>query len=209
MLVLMVAGPLLWAVLAPFHPDPVGSSVYVSLEPDVERWLFVHVSQLVLAPFIAFTVWALLRGIDSVAANVSRASLAVWLVFFSAYDALAGIGTGVLVKEGKSLSGEQRASFASAADFFWDSRLSGHVSWLGIVATVAWPLVAIAAAVALRRAGLGWATVAATAVSGLIALHGGFPASVGFGALAVAAFLGWRERAPFPAAASRSAAIPQ
>ena len=48
----------------------------------------------------------------------------------------------------------------------------------------------------LLRAGAGWATVAATAVSGLIALHAGFPATVGFVALAVAAVLWSRERAP-------------
>jgi hypothetical protein len=193
---LMVAAPVVWAVLAPFHPDPEGASVYLSLQDDVGRWLFVHVAQLVLAPFIAFTVWAMLRGIDSLPASLSRAALAVWLVFFSAYDALAGIGTGVLVREANSLTGAERASLASAAEVFWDSRLSGNRSWLGIVATVAWPVVAVAAALALRRAGAGWATVAATAVSGLIALHAGFPATVGFVALAVAAVLWSRERGP-------------
>jgi hypothetical protein len=192
--VLMVAGPLLWAVLAPFHPDPTGPNIFVSLEPDVERWLFVHISQLVLAPFVAFTVWMMLRGLGSFSANLSRASLAVWLVFFSAYDALAGIGTGVLVREAENVSGQERAGFAAAADFFWNSRLSGHLSWLGIVATIAWPVVALAAAVALRRGGFRWATVTATALSGLIALHGGFPASIGFAALAVAAVLWSRDR---------------
>jgi hypothetical protein len=202
---LMVAAPLLWAVLAPFHPDPDAASVYVALQADVGRWLFVHVAQLVLAPFIAFTIWAILRGIDSFAASLSRAALAVWLVFFSAYDALAGIGTGVLVREANSLTGEAQASLASAADLFWDSRLSGNRSWLGIVATVAWPIVAVAAAVALRRAGARWATVSATAVSGLIALHAGFPATIGFVALAVAAVLRSRERAPSIEAVPRPA----
>jgi hypothetical protein len=167
-----------------------------------------HVAQIVLAPFIAFTVWALLRGIDSAWSGLSRAALAVWLVFFGVDDALAGTGTGVLVREANSVIGEERASLASAAEFFWDSRVTGNRSWFGVVATVAWPVIAVAAAVALRRAGAGWATVAATAVSSLMALHGGFPATVGFLALAVAAVLWSRDRAPSVEAPPRPVSAP-
>ena len=56
--------------LGSFHPDPEGASVYLALQEDVGRWLFVHVAQLVLAPFVAFTLWAMLSGIDSWAASV-------------------------------------------------------------------------------------------------------------------------------------------
>jgi integrase len=59
--------------------------------------LFIHCAQLVLAPFFAFSVWVILRAITSAAATLRRVAVVVWLVFFSAYDSLAGIGTGVLV----------------------------------------------------------------------------------------------------------------
>lgn len=191
--------PLLWAILAPFHPEGEGDA-YASLHDQVGRWLFVHVAQVVLAPFLAIAVWLLLRGIASVAATISRVALVFWLVFFSTYDALAGIGTGVLVRQANSVSGEERASFAEAADFFFDSHISGYLSWFGAVATVAWVVVALAAAVALRGAGADWLTTAAAALSALFAFHAGYPAMVGLIALLVAAFL-WERRRGRPAVA--------
>jgi hypothetical protein len=47
-------------------------------------------------------------------------ALVVWLVLFSAYDAMAGIGTGVLVREASHLAGEERRNFAASADVFRD-----------------------------------------------------------------------------------------
>jgi hypothetical protein len=49
--------------------------------------------QLLLTPFLAAGVWMLVDGIHSVAASVTRAALAIWTVFFSAFDAVAGIAT--------------------------------------------------------------------------------------------------------------------
>jgi hypothetical protein len=186
-----------WAVMAPLHPDPdTAGGIYAGLHDEVGRWLFIHSAQLVLAPFVAFAVWAILRGVTSVAATVSRVTVAVWLVFFSAYDALAGIGTGVLVSEATQAPGEEQAGLVTAVDLFWGSRLTGTASWWGMVATVAWPVAVGTAAIALRRTGAGWPTTAATAASGLIALHGGFPAAIGFVALAAAVALRRRERKP-------------
>ena len=156
--------------------------------------LFVHITQLVLAPFVAFALWTILRGINSIAATVSRTAMVIWLVSFSVYDSLAGVGTGVLVRQAASTSGEERARFTAAADFFWDSPWTGAVSWWGAVATLAWPVVVITAAFALSRTGESRATTAATAASGLIALHGGVPATIGFAALAAATVLRHRER---------------
>jgi hypothetical protein len=197
-LIVLPAALLGWAVLALFHPDPdAAGGIYAGLHDEVGRWLFVHIAQLALAPFVAFAVWAILHGISSITATASRAALVVWLVFFGVYDALAGIGTGVLVRHAANTAGEEQARFIAAVDFFWDSRLTGTVSWWGIVATIAWPTVAITAAIALRRAGAGWPTTMATLASGLIALHGGYPATLGFTALAAAVVLRSREQARY------------
>jgi hypothetical protein len=203
----MFGAPLLWAILAPFHPDGGDDNIYAELSDEVGRWLFVHVAQVVLAPFLALAVWLLLRGIASLAATISRVALVFWLVFFSTYDSLAGIGTGVLVRQANSVSGEERAAFAEAADFFFfDSHISGNISWFGLVATVAWVVVALAAAVALRGAGADWLTTVAAALSALFAFHAGYPAMVGLIALLVAAFLWERRRAQ--SAVAPEAAVP-
>ena len=94
--VIALAAPLLWMVVALLHPE----------EPqDGDRWLFVHYAQLVLTPFLAFAVWRLLDGIRSTAATISRVALAAWMIFFSAYDATAGVATGLLARHADNLSG--------------------------------------------------------------------------------------------------------
>ena len=62
---LVYAGPLLWAVLIVFHPNPGGDSPYQGIRDDVDRWLFVHVGQLILTPFLFLAVWRLLDGLSS------------------------------------------------------------------------------------------------------------------------------------------------
>ena len=205
--VVMFGAPLLWAILTLVHPSGEGE-ISAALQDEVGRWLFVHVAQVVLAPFLALAVWLLLRGIESLAATISRVALVFWLVFFSTYDALAGIASGVLVRQANSVSGEERASFSEAADFLFDSHISGNISWFGVVAAVTWVIVAIAAAVALRGAGADWLTTAAAALSALFAFHAGYPAFVGLIALLVAAFLWERRRAQSPVAPPAAAATP-
>ena len=96
-------GPLAWAVLVLFHPLPEADSVYEGISDVVDRWLVVHIGQLILTPFLFLAVWRLLDGLSSVAATVSRCALVVWTVFFSAYDSIQGIATGVLAGAGRAI----------------------------------------------------------------------------------------------------------
>ena len=43
-----------------------------------------------------------------IAATVARASLVVWMVFFSAFAAIAGIAVGVLTRYANSLAGTEQ-----------------------------------------------------------------------------------------------------
>jgi hypothetical protein len=92
--------------------------------------------------------------IHSVAASVTRAVLAFWMVFFSAFDAVAGIATGVLTRHANSLAGSEKDGVVAAINFPWDdSRLAkGGFSVLGIIGQGSWIVLAIAATVALYRA---------------------------------------------------------
>jgi hypothetical protein len=189
---LVFAGPLFWAVLVLFHPNPGEGSAYEAIKDDIDRWLLVHVGQLVLTPFLFFAVWRLLNRLSSVAATVSRAALVVWTVFFSAYDSIQGVATGILIRHANDLPGEQKDGVAGAINFLVeDSRLGGNVSAIWVVATAAWVVVAIAAAIALRKAGAGKAVVGAACISAVFAVHVA-PAAVGLVALFLAGVL--RER---------------
>jgi hypothetical protein len=192
---LALAGPLLWAALVLFHPMPGEGGPYEGIKDDVDRWLVVHVGQLVLTPLLFFAVWRLLDGLSSVAATVSRCALVVWTVFFSAYDSIQGIATGVLIRYADGLAGEEQAAVAASLDFLVeDSLLAGNVSALALVAGGAWLSVAIAAAVALHQAGSGRAVVVVAALSTIVAAHTA-PAAIGMLALFVAVLLRGRSKA--------------
>jgi hypothetical protein len=192
---LWFVGPLAWAVLVLFHPMPGGDSPYEGINDDVDVWLVVHVGQLILTPFLFLAVWRLLDGLSSAAAKVSRCALVVWTVFFSAYDSIQGIATGILVEYANDLSGAEQATIADAIEHIVkDNALAGNVSFVGLVAGAAWLTVAIAAAVALRQAGAGTAIVVAAALSTVFAAHEK-PAAIGLLALIVAGVLRERQRA--------------
>jgi hypothetical protein len=182
----VLAAPLVWIVVAFLHPN---AEPYEGIADEANRWIFVHVIQLVLTPFLAAGVWLLMEGIHSVAASVTRAVLAFWMVFFSAFDAVAGIATGVLTRHANSLAGSEKEGVVAAINFLWDdSRLAGGgFSFLGILGQGSWIVLAIAATVAVYRAGLRRLLVGATLGSVLFAGHAGPIAAVGlvafFGAL--------------------------
>lgn len=192
--VLIFAGPLLWALLIVFHPNPGEAGPYEEIKDVVDRWLFVHVGQLILTPLLFFAVWRLLDGLSSAPAKVSRAALVVWTVFFSAYDSIQGVATGVLIRHANGLAGEDQAGYARAIDFLVeDSQLAGGVSAVWAVAAASWAVVAIGAAVALNKAGAGKAVVAAACLSIVFAVHVA-PAAIGLVALLVAGVLRERQR---------------
>jgi hypothetical protein len=202
---LLYAGPLLWAVMIVFHPNPGGDSQFEGIRGDVDRWLFVHIGQLVLTPLVFLAVWRLLDGLSSTSARISRAALVVWTVFFSAYDTVQGIATGILARHADGLAAQEQAGYAAAIEFIVeDSILAGNYSFVGFVAGASWFVVAIAAAVALHKAGAGKAVVAAASVSIVVAAHTA-PAAIGFLALFLAGILRERQRArPAPGAALTS-----
>jgi hypothetical protein len=192
---LVFAGPLLWALLILFHPNPGEGTPYEEIKDVTDRWLLVHVGQLILTPLLFLAVWRLLDGLSSAAATVSRAALVVWTVFFSAYDSIQGVATGVLVRHANGLAGEERDGVARAIEFLVeDSQLAGGVSAIWVVAAASWAVVAIGAAVALHKAGAGKAAVAAACVSIVFAVHIA-PAAIGLAALVVAGVIRERQRA--------------
>jgi hypothetical protein len=117
-----------------------------------------------------------------------------WTVWFSAYDSIQGIATGVLARRANDLAGEEQAAVGRAIDFLVeDSQLAGNISAIGLVAGASWLIVAIAAAVALDKAGAGMAVVVAACLSVVVAAHSA-PAAIGFFALFLAGVLRERQR---------------
>jgi uncharacterized protein YqhQ len=99
-LAFLIGVPLAWAVLLLFHPGGEGTEItYQEVQDKVTAWLVVHIGMMLFIPLMAAVVYLLLRGVEGIAARVSRIALVPFVVFYSAWEALQGIGVGILVDE--------------------------------------------------------------------------------------------------------------
>jgi hypothetical protein len=186
----LLATPLALAVLEIFHPQPDG----VAEAMEQGGWfLWFHMIQLVLIGLMALAVYLLTDGLAGRAVSVSRWAIAVFAVFFSAYDAAAGIATGFVLQSAQDLSTEgQTAVYETAIDMPGMSL----IFVLSIVGTAAWVVAVIAAALALRRAGASRGPFVLLILAGVFLLGGHpFPwGTLAFGCFFVAA--AWLELKP-------------
>ena len=96
-LAFLIGVPLLWAILLLFHPGGEGDQIYLDVQDKVTRFLVVHIGMMIFIPLMAVVIYLLLRGVEGPAAWVSRIALVPFVVFYSAWEALQGIGVGILV----------------------------------------------------------------------------------------------------------------
>ena len=181
----MVGTPLAFSVLTMLHPmtEPWAGD-------SLDRWMLVHTAQLGMTVLLAYVVWWLVDGIRSRSATIVRATLPVFLVAFSAFDAVAGLATGLLAGRADGQTGAARDATIAAADhLFYDNWLAGNLSVLGGVTTISWIVIVTAAAVAVRGVGADRVTVACLGGAVLFAQHPAPFGTVGLLALALAV---WR-----------------
>ena len=198
--------PLLWGILLLFHPGGEGTEVsYLDLQDKVTAWMVVHVGMMFFIPLMAVLVYLLLRGVEGTAARVSRIALVPFVVFYSTWEALQGIGVGILVHEVNALpQAEQAATGADLVPDFADNVLIRNFGVFGNIGSLALIIALIAAGVALRqRAGASLAVAALLGVSGfLITAHPPPYGPAGLGLFIVAVLLYVRSqqgsRAPAP-----------
>lgn len=164
----MLGAPLLVGSLLLLHPNAIGLSPeeWVQLMASLgERFLVLHIVLLPLWPILGLIViWMLpQRG---TASRISRIALAVYLVLYPAFDALVGIGTGVLLDYRATLSAVGQAVLDPAIQLiFFDP--TGVPELLSMAGSVAWIVATIAAAVSLWRPA-GWRVAVPLVVSGIL-----------------------------------------
>jgi hypothetical protein len=189
--VVLLGAPLALALLEIFHPERPTSATE-AVEQGV-WFMWFHFLQVPLIGLIALAVYLLTDGLEGRAASVSRWSVGVFAVFFSAYDAAAGIGTGYALRNARGLSaGGQEAVYEAVKDMPVVSLIFG----LSVVGSLAWVAALVAAALALRRAGASLGPFILLILAGVF-LMGGHPYPAGtlaFGSFFVAA--AWLEFLP-------------
>jgi hypothetical protein len=173
-LAFLIGVPLLWAILLLFHPGGEGTGVtYAELQDKVTAWMVVHIGMTLFIPLFAAVLYLLLRGVEGTAAQISRIALAPFVVFYGVWEALQGIGVGILVDEVNGLPQSERATGADLVHDFADNILIRDFGVFGSIGSLALITAAIAAGVALRRhAGAPLSVAALLGVSGfLITAH--------------------------------------
>ena len=199
--VLLLLPPLAFAVFEGLHPRP---DVEIQAVMDVATWFAAfHAIQLILMGLVALSVLLLADEFGVAGTWTTRLGIGVFLIVFSAYDAIAGIATGLAMRHARDLSpAEQNGVWETVKD--WPG-FDPPVFALNIVGTLGWVVALVAVALAARRAGAPRAEWIFIALAGLFLLGGHpFPAgTIAFGCLFIAALL--HERPWLRAETSRPA----
>ena len=182
--VLLLLPPLVFAAFAGIHPRP---DVEIQEVMDVATWFAaVHVIQLVLMGLVALSVLLLADEFGVAGAWTTRLGIGMFLIFFSAYDAVAGIATGLAMRSARDLPpAEQNGVWETVKD--WPG-FDPPVFALNIVGTLGWVVALVGVAVAARRAGAPRAEWIFIALAGVLLVAGHpFPGgTIAFGCLFIA-----------------------
>ena len=204
---LLLAPLLALAGLEIVHPQPDETAQALM---DASTWFAgFHVIQLALTGFVALSVLLLADSFGRADAWVTRLGIGVFLVFYSAYDAVAGIATGLAMRSARDLSTVQQEG---VFDVVKDWPALGPPFALSIVGTLGWVVAVGSLALAARRQSAPrreWILIGLAAVF----LLGGHPFPFGtlaFGCLFAAALLHeWRaSRAAEPPAKENAELAP-
>jgi len=180
----LVGIPLAFAALLTLHPNGTGD-FYSGIAENLTPWLAVHYGAAVLFPAMALVVWLLIRDLPGRAANVARYALPVYAVAYGVFEAVMGIGTGVIVQAGGG---------RDAVDAILTSPIVGDGGVFVSVGSIAWWIAISAAIMALKRAGAGRASLVLLGLGGLMVFHSMAVGPAALVCLSAAAYLIERRR---------------
>jgi hypothetical protein len=169
-LAFLIGVPLAWAILLLFHPLGSGE-MYDELRDEVTRWQIVHVGTLFFIGLMGLAVYVLVRDLPGTAARVSRWAAAVFVLFYGAWEAVAGLAVGALVQYTNGLPTAERSTGSNAIESLNDNAIVGDFGLLGSVGALAWITAVIAAAIAVRRAGAPLSAAVLLGLSAIVANH--------------------------------------
>ena len=147
----IIAIPLLWAILLLFHPGGDAVRMYDAVRNDVTPWLAVHLGTMLFIPLLAAAVYVLLRDVEGTAARVSRIALVPFALFYTIWEALQGIATGILVYNVNQLPAAERATGSDLVQDFGMNIIARDFGIIGSLGSVSFLVAMIAGAIAVRR----------------------------------------------------------
>ncbi len=194
---LIIGAPMLLALVELLHPQP-----HDLLNLDVRKWLAVHYAQIALFPLSALAMAWLIRGRRGIIAAISRVALFVFGIGWTAWDSVAGVGTGILVSAARK-SGTPDA-WRAPIDAIWLHPIMGGTPapFFAVLGSVALSVGAVATAIVLKRNGQSWGPVVLLGLSSfgiaIFKTHAWPGGPLTFGGIAIAsAWLVWGRKSPF------------
>lgn len=192
----LIGPPLAFAVLTIFHPNPDENTQALS---DASTWFMAyHMIQLPLIGLVAISVFLLADGFGRASAWPVCLGMGTFLVFFSAYDTLAGIGTGLAMRGSRGLQESQQDTVFEIVRT-WPAA-EPWVFWLSLLGTGGWILAVGYLALTARAAGAPraqWIFIG-LAVAFLMLGHPAPFGTLAFGSLFLAAVVHERQASRVP-----------
>ncbi len=157
--------PVLTGTLLLFHPLPEGAgmgttalprglALYELLAPIARPSLAVHLLFPAALALLALSVFLLLDGVRSAAANISRISAFVFTVSYIIYETIIGTVSGLLVHGAAGLSPAEQAAIGDAVHRNFTDPLIGDLpSVVSVTAWLAWMTAVTLGAYALWHSG--------------------------------------------------------
>jgi len=142
-LFLAVAG---YFVVGVVHP----ADIEVGDETTLYLWL--HLLQPVLILLLAWGIWFLVKDLPGRAAQVARVAIVPFAIAYSIFDAIAGIATGVVVREANGLNSAEGAAVQRVFDES-DAVTEALSAGVYVAGGLTWFVMAFAAALAVRPIG--------------------------------------------------------
>ena len=192
----LLGTPLTLGILEIWHPMPMSGARFATIARYNTWWLTIHVLQLPLFGLMALAVVLLVAGIPGRAATCARVGMGFFVVFYTAFDAITGVASGMLVRGAQGLAPEQQALVARQVEAFFPT-VAGDAATITLIATfgvAGWVVGVAAAAVALAQDGAPRAAAVLLGLAVLFAAHAPPTGPLGLACFFLAAL--WIEFAP-------------
>ena len=148
-----------WLRRACFLVGIVGYFIIGAIHPaDLEvgdatsLYLGIHLVQLLLILMLAWGIWLLVKDLPGRAAKVARVAILPYAIVYSAFDAIAGVAIGIIIREANGLSPVEGAAVQRVFDDS-DGVTEAITAGFWVASGLSWFVMALAAAVAVKQVG--------------------------------------------------------
>jgi hypothetical protein len=164
----LLLGVVGYFVIGVIHPADV------EVGDETALYLAIHLVQPVLILLLAWGIWLLVKDLPGRVAQIARIAIVPYAIAYAVFDAVAGIATGIVVREANGLSSAEGAAVQRVFDES-DGLTEALSAGVYVAGGLTWFIMALAAAVAVRKIGGLGPTLLMTIGAAIFAVGHPFP----------------------------------